>query len=336
MLPQGGKNYKIIRLHTWLLQIATNIAISVAAFSVNAAEWKISRLDKEVTVGAPVVRFDFDGAFSGSTGCNSFLGKAQFAGQHLVIDKPVATTRMACDGDALTAQDDAIIALFTGRVSVAFDPLRSILRLSNDETAIELTQILNFGPSIPDTHGGLERPIGAPHYLSVFGMTGQISIRREPSIDAGILGVINSGTLLRNAGCVEKVGLSWCEVATVDEMLTGWTEGGSLEPADNVVRAGKSVYDAAGLVPCAVGLGAPMAQCTFGVARDKGGSATVVVTKPDGVERILFFAEGAFLSPDTSEAGGGFDHSVSREGDLTLIRVEHERYEIPDAVIFGG
>ena len=305
MLPRGMKNYKIIRLHLVFFQIATSIAICAPAFPVNAADWQISRRDKEVTVGAPNVRFDVGGTFSASTGCNSILGKAQYDGQDLVIDGPVATTRMACAGDTLTEQDSAVIALFAGRISVNFDPLRNILRLSNDKTALELAQLVNFEPSVPDTHGGLERPKGEPPYVSSFSMTGQLNIRSQPSIYADILGVIDSGTLLRNTGCVEKVDLRWCEVATVNEVLTGWAEDGSLEPADSVLRAGQSVYDAVGLVPCAIGLGAPTAQCAFGVARDDGRSATVVVTKPDGIERILFFADD-------------------------------ERYEIPDAVIFGG
>ena len=39
-----------------------------------------------------------------------------------------------------------------------------------------------------------------------------------------------------------------------------------------------------------------MGQCNFGVARDGGGTATVSVTRPDGVRRALFFQDGKFVS----------------------------------------
>ena len=62
----------------------------------------------------------------------------------------------------------------------------------------------------------------------------------------------------------------------------------------------------------------------------------VVVTKPDGVKRAIFFIDGTANSADTSQAGGYGEFKVKRESDLNLIRVGEERYEIPDAVITGG
>ncbi|MFC3613312.1 hypothetical protein ACFORG_06025 [Lutimaribacter marinistellae] len=38
----------------------------------------------------------------------------------------------------------------------------------------------------------------------------------------------------------------------------------------------------------------------------------------------------------TGQAGGGFENAATRDGDLTQITVDDERYEIPDAIIFGG
>lgn len=101
-------------------------------------------------------------------------------------------------------------------------------------------------------------------------------------------------------------------------------------------RAGKGDFDATGQVPCAQYSGQPMGQCDFGVSRASGGTATVVVTRPDGTTRALFFIEGKFNSADTAEADGYPEYSAGRERDLNLIRVGEERYEIPDAVIFGG
>lgn len=101
-------------------------------------------------------------------------------------------------------------------------------------------------------------------------------------------------------------------------------------------RAGEGDFDATGKVPCAQGKGAPMGQCDFGVAREGGGTATVVVTRPDGGKRALFFVDGKFNSADTSQADGDPEVSADRVSDLNMIRVGDERYEIPDAVISGG
>ena len=101
-------------------------------------------------------------------------------------------------------------------------------------------------------------------------------------------------------------------------------------------RAGEGNFDATGKIPCAQHAGQPVGQCDFGVARAGGGTATVVITRPDGSTRALFFVEGKFTSADTSEADGHPEYNAERESDLNLIRVGKERYEIPDAVIWGG
>ena len=79
-----------------------------------------------------------------------------------------------------------------------------------------------------------------------------------------------------------------------------------------------------------------MNRCEFGVARTGGGYATVVVTKPDGRKRAIFFRLGVAVGADTSQADGYPEFRVTKENDLYLIRIGDERYEIPEAVIFGG
>lgn len=49
-----------------------------------------------------------------------------------------------------------------------------------------------------------------------------------------------------------------------------------------------------------------------------------------GAERILDFQSGDWSTPTAYQA------SVSRRGDLWTGQVGEERYEIPDAAIFGG
>jgi len=106
--------------------------------------------------------------------------------------------------------------------------------------------------------------------------------------------------------------------------------------SDAQVRAGSGQFDATGNIPCAQHKGQPMGQCQMGVARAGNGSATVVVTKPDGVKRAIFFSKGKAISADTSQADGYPEFRATKESDLYMIRVGDERYEIPEAVIYGG
>ena len=99
---------------------------------------------------------------------------------------------------------------------------------------------------------------------------------------------------------------------------------------------GAGQFDATGQIPCAQATGQPMGPCEFGVTREGAGTATVLVTKPDGAQRALFFKGGRFAGADVSQADGEMATKASREADLNLIRVGTERYEIVDAVIFGG
>ncbi len=126
------------------------------------------------------------------------------------------------------------------------------------------------------------------------------------------------------------------------EMIIAAADSGSGAVGDtsaapsSAERAGMGDFDATGQIPCAQVAGQPMGHCDFGVAREGGGGATVVVTRPDGRTRALFFENGAFLSADTSQADGYPAYSATKEADLFQVKVGDERYEIPEAVILGG
>ena len=129
---------------------------------------------------------------------------------------------------------------------------------------------------------------------------------------------------------------------TVGYNLTVKVQGGAAAAAgggereSSAERAGQGKYDATGNIPCAAAKGQPMGQCAFGVARDGGGSATVVVTLPDGRKRAIFFEKGKASSADLSQADGNMTFSATKEGDLYKVQTGNERYEIPEAVVFGG
>jgi len=94
-------------------------------------------------------------------------------------------------------------------------------------------------------------------------------------------------------------------------------------------------YHATARIPCSMGGGAPTGSCDAGVKREGGGSAMVTVTKPDGRTRTIFFDRGRATGYDMSQADPG-KFSASKESDLNIIRIGPERYEIPDAMPFGG
>jgi hypothetical protein len=121
-----------------------------------------------------------------------------------------------------------------------------------------------------------------------------------------------------------------------DYTLTVGITGGAASAARSTdAKVAGMPYHATGQVPCATAAGQPTGSCPFGVVRTGGGTGTVTVTKPDGRTRSIFFDKGKAVGYDMSQADRG-EFSASKQGDLHVIRIGAERYEIPDAVISGG
>jgi len=220
-------------------------------------------------------------------------------------------------------------------------PLRRLmisgLALGLSVPALALAAIV---PAAPDDGGPLD--------WIVTGVSTTLNLRESPSISAPVVARYRNGTILDNLGCQEAGGRVWCDVQELGGGPRGYVAVEYLRPAvaphgavvygpdDSALRAGQGQFNATGPVPCAQEPGQPMTQCEMGVARHGGGYATVVITRPDGTKRALFFRMGKAIAADTSEADYTGPFSVTVENDLYLIRVGKERYEIPYAVVFGG
>lgn len=179
-------------------------------------------------------------------------------------------------------------------------------------------------------------------------VTQMLNLREQPSSSARILARYKPGTILDNLGCQRAQDRAWCDVQQLGGGARGYVAAAYLRPAispdgsaavgpdDSSLRAGQGKFDATGPLPCAFAAGQPMGQCEFGVARAGGGYATVVVKKPDGRTRAIFFSMGRPIGADVAESEGRKDFRATKQGDLHRIQVGNERYEVPDAVVLGG
>jgi heat shock protein HslJ len=175
-----------------------------------------------------------------------------------------------------------------------------------------------------------------------------LNLREQPSTSARILGAYRPGTILDNLGCQRIEGRAWCDVQQLGGGPRGYVAAEYLRPAispdgsvamgsdDSALRAGQGRFDATGPLPCAMAASQPMGQCEFGVARAGGGYATVVIKKPDGRTRAIYFRMGRPIGADLSQADGSQHFRATRRGDAYDIEAGAERYEIVDAVVFGG
>ncbi|MEM6489074.1 MAG: SH3 domain-containing protein [Pseudomonadota bacterium] len=205
------------------------------------------------------------------------------------------------------------------------------------------------GPSVAAAQGPAAAPSdGGPRYWAVTGVSSVLNLRALPSTDGAILERLAPNTVLDNLGCDTVDGRIWCDVQPIDGGARGYVaadflahavgpDGRRATGADtSAERAGRGEFDARGVLSCSSAAGAPMVDCAFGVARSGGGDATVVVNQPDGPPRALFFRFGRAIGADLSEADGDKAISASKGADSYRIRVGDERYNVPEAVVFGG
>ena len=112
-------------------------------------------------------------------------------------------------------------------------------------------------------------------------------------------------------------------------------DGGRQPPESSTVDAivAGTNFNATGEIPCARHSAQPINPCHFGVIRRGNGTATLTVFWPDGGERYIYFENGKATSSDAVNGSV----TTERQGDLNKLSIgSEERFEVPDAVIFGG
>jgi uncharacterized protein YraI len=174
---------------------------------------------------------------------------------------------------------------------------------------------------------------------------GTLNVHDGPSTATRTIGRLPNGATLRNLGCRMNEGRRWCNIeATAPGGISGWAAGEFLsesggEATDGDALVPGTAYSATGTLPCVRSADAPTQDCAFGVTRESAGSGNgfVSIQWPDGGGRVIYFEAGTPVSYDQSEAERGIDMTVSRiDNGINIILIGDERFEIPDAVIWGG
>lgn len=173
-----------------------------------------------------------------------------------------------------------------------------------------------------------------------------LPLLKRPATGADLVSSAPDGSVLANLGCTEIADQVWCTVRPFRGGARGFVLADHLVPAtgpdgiapmgkdDSRRRAGQRDFDASGELPCAQEQGQALGLCSAEVARGEGGDATIVVTFPNGFKRKLYFVHGEFVSASATMSGVGRDTEWSLQNGLHLIRVDDQRYEVPDALVF--
>jgi hypothetical protein len=183
---------------------------------------------------------------------------------------------------------------------------------------------------------------GGPDYWMVAGLVNgsALNLRAGPATRYDIVSVLRNGNVLQNQGCRLTGQDRWCRIRATGSGVIGWVAGQYLVetatpraptvPANGPVGNG-TPFDATGTVPCTIAPDQPIQQCPFGVIRSGPGNAGVWIALGGGTERQILFEGGA---PVTTGPSGTL--SFDTADGLFTIRVDTERYEIPEAVVNGG
>ncbi|KZY24317.1 MULTISPECIES: hypothetical protein [unclassified Sulfitobacter] len=222
-------------------------------------------------------------------------------------------------------------------------------------SAIPLSLLLSSALSIstgasaegnPSGTGFAPPEAGGPRRLEVTAEGAQL--HRAPAEDSEERAALPGGTLLSNRGCdAAQGGVVWCEVAPLDMGKPGYVRAAQLAPArgpdgviptgrdDSKKRARAKDYDDRSEIACAQEQGQALGTCAAAIARSGGGDATVVATFPNGFARQLYFTHGAFMRGSSTMSGVGTDMDWERAEGMYVIRVDDQRFVIPQGFLLG-
>lgn len=223
------------------------------------------------------------------------------------------------------------------------------------------------GATTPPLATPTAAPAGGRQDWRVAGIDNMLNIRKSPSTNAPVVATVGNGAILQNGGCETAEGRQWCRVTTTDgNQISGWTVGYYLvrsdapitretddtpsapeqTPTDDATRMApkpgamirstpprprpakaRTGTTARGNLPCSVRLGMLTRDCAYQASRAADGTTLVSIGKPGGKDRQIRFQDGRPVSRDGM--------TVEKRGDITVINIGDERYEIPANVVLG-
>ena len=182
---------------------------------------------------------------------------------------------------------------------------------------------------------------GGPDYWKVSAGDGfALNLRAGPSTRYKAIGKLRNGEVLQNRGCRLTGSERWCAIREAHSGITGWVAGRYLIESDAPRRPAVTEggpfgnggpFDATGFVPCAAHSEQSVRQCPFGVIREGPGNAGIWIALGDGEERQILFERGTPVATDSVDT-----LRFEKTADRFVIRVGEERYEVSEAVVYGG
>jgi Bacterial SH3 domain len=265
------------------------------------------------------------------------------AGQILSAD--LQTSNASAYFNILPAGSEEAIFIGSTSGNVADVPLAAAgdyaIRVYLMRNAARRDETAHYSLAIGVTRDFADGLAGGPDYWQVRGLGGDaLNVRSGPGTRYAVVGKLAEGEEARNDGCRMSLDQRWCQVRAIHSGVRGWVAGRFLHeaapPQAAAVPPGGPVgngvpFDATGTVPCATAAGQPTRPCPFGVIREGPGNAGVWIALGGGAERHILFEGGVPVAAD-STATLGYD----KNGDLYLVRVGDERFEIPEGVVYGG
>ncbi|PJJ85345.1 hypothetical protein CLV77_2213 [Brevirhabdus pacifica] len=100
------------------------------------------------------------------------------------------------------------------------------------------------------------------------------------------------------------------------------------------LRARSGTFDAYGTVACAQEVGEARGTCNAAVARFAD-AAVAKVTFANGFSRLLIFSDRKFMRGNSTMSGVGTDVEWQLSEEIYYVRVDDQRFELPEGLIFG-
>lgn len=117
--------------------------------------------------------------------------------------------------------------------------------------------------------------------------------------------------------------------------ITLWLPGvASGQIAEAIERAKSGTFEALGEVQCAQEVGQSLGTCSAWIARANR-SAAALVTFSNGFSRMLMFSDGKFVRGNATMSGVGTDADWHLSDGIYFVRVDDQRFELPEALVFG-